>query len=158
MENQSKESEVRIMSKEEKELIGELTRDKSKYVNVKNLVDRFVRTDMKFNHQPWTLAQILSNISIMCTIDEDDIPRQIWLDEHPAIDRIKFLDVYGNEMSDIFSDETYCTNERVIVPDEEALATLKEFTDFTGYCEYYKIKEVGEWVFSKSFGHFVKVD
>lgn len=46
-------------------LIEELTADPDLYVSLKDLTVRFVEIDDEFNHRPWNLLQIFSQLQIM---------------------------------------------------------------------------------------------
>ena len=47
------------------EYIRELTRDTELYVNLSELVERFVEIDEYYNHEDWNLMQILANIKML---------------------------------------------------------------------------------------------
>lgn len=47
------------------EYIRELTRDADLYVNLTELVERFVEIDEYYNHEDWNLMQILANINMV---------------------------------------------------------------------------------------------
>ena len=47
------------------EYIRELTRDTDLYVNLSELVERFVEIDEYYNHEDWNLLQILANINMV---------------------------------------------------------------------------------------------
>lgn len=47
------------------EYIRELTRDTDLYVNLSELVERFVEIDEEYNHEDWNLMQILANINMV---------------------------------------------------------------------------------------------
>lgn len=60
------------------EYIYDMTREENAWVNVKELVERFVEMDNYFNHEPWTLEQILANINIFIP---EKMPETIKYDE-----------------------------------------------------------------------------
>ena len=54
--------------KETKNLISELTKDDNLYVNLPDLIERFVEVDEYYNHEPWNLMQILANINMIIPV------------------------------------------------------------------------------------------
>ena len=57
------------IEKETKKRIEKLTKDDNLYVNLSELVERFVEVDEYYNHEPWNLLQILSNINMIIPIE-----------------------------------------------------------------------------------------
>lgn len=58
------------MNKEEyeeelKDRISKYIEDESLYINKADLVRRFVEVDEYYNHEPWNLMQILTNINMI---------------------------------------------------------------------------------------------
>ena len=49
-----------------------MTSNSNRYVNLKELTERFVEIDEYYNHEPWNLTQILANIRIMGSIEVGD--------------------------------------------------------------------------------------
>lgn len=45
--------------------LRDLTRDTKLYVNLSELVERFVDIDEYYNHEDWNLMQILANIKML---------------------------------------------------------------------------------------------
>ena len=41
----------------------------NKYVNLKELVERFVEINKEYNNEPWNLEQILTNIGMVDSIE-----------------------------------------------------------------------------------------
>ena len=60
------------------EYIHDMTREENAWVNVKELVERFVEMDNHFNNEPWTLEQILANINVFIP---EKMPETIKYDE-----------------------------------------------------------------------------
>ena len=56
------------MEKETKNLISELTKDDNLYINLSELIERFVEVDEYYNHEPWNLMQILTNINMIIPV------------------------------------------------------------------------------------------
>lgn len=46
-----------------------MTENPNMYVNLKELVERFIEIDEYYNHEPWNLQQIIANINI-CGAEE----------------------------------------------------------------------------------------
>ena len=53
------------MEKELNNLIEELTEDQDLYINLYDLVERFVNIDAQYNHTSWNLMQILSQLQML---------------------------------------------------------------------------------------------
>ncbi len=71
-----------------------------------------------------------------------------WRLAHPHLNEIKFLNAAGEPiLSDPLEEITYDNTETVIIPNEEALQTLQDLADYTGFCEYYDINSIGTWNF-----------
>lgn len=54
------------------EYIKELTRDTDLYINVSELVERFVEVDEEYNHEDWNLMQILANINMLVPVKMEE--------------------------------------------------------------------------------------
>lgn len=57
------------MNRETKNMIDTLTKNPNKYVNLKELTERFIDIDEYYNHEPWNLEQIIANISILIPVE-----------------------------------------------------------------------------------------
>lgn len=80
-----------------------------------------------------------------------------WMLNNPHINDIIFYDKDSNELKEIFLEDTYLETEKVVVPNEEAVKALYEFTRRTGFCCYYDITEVGIWIFKEDEEGFVRL-
>ena len=47
-----------------------MTENPNMYVNLKELVERFVEIDASYNHEPWNLQQIITNINICGAVEK----------------------------------------------------------------------------------------
>ena len=54
------------------EYIKELTRYTDLYINVSELVERFVEVDEEYNHEDWNLMQILANINMLVPVKMEE--------------------------------------------------------------------------------------
>ena len=50
-----------------------MTENPNMYVNLKDLVERFVDVDEEFNHTPWNLEQIITNIRMCVTFEFEQV-------------------------------------------------------------------------------------
>ena len=46
-----------------------MTENQNMYVNLKELVERFIEIDEYYNHEPWNLQQIIANINILVPVE-----------------------------------------------------------------------------------------
>ena len=46
-----------------------MTENPNMYVNLKELVERFIDIDEYYNHEPWNLQQIIANINILVPVE-----------------------------------------------------------------------------------------
>ena len=53
----------------------------------------------------------------------------------------------------MFSEDTYFATEKIIVLTDESIKDLHELADYTGYCCYGDVTEIGEWVFVDNNGN-----
>lgn len=79
-----------------------------------------------------------------------------WNMNHQNLQYIKIYDKDGNELDDIFSEETYGHSAKIIVPTDYAANELQDLALYTGYCFYEHITEAGTWVFDEETEHFIK--
>lgn len=77
-----------------------------------------------------------------------------WTLNNPHINDVKFYDKDHNELKDIFLEDVYCITEKVVVPNKEALEVLHELAEYTGFCCYFSIEEVGVWHFDEETNDF----
>lgn len=80
-----------------------------------------------------------------------------WKLNHPHLKDIRCFDKDGNELNDLFSENTYAYSEKIIVPNDESVKELQELASYTGYCYYSYINETGTWVFNEDVNRFVKI-
>ena len=79
-----------------------------------------------------------------------------WKLNHTHLNDIVFYDKDHNELKEIFLHDIYTITEKVVVPNKEALEDLHEFAEYTGFCCYYSIEDVGVWYFDEDIGDFKK--
>lgn len=84
--------------------------------------------------------------------DEYECMDYEWALNHPYLKDVHFYDADGNELDDVFSEETYNIAEKIVVLNENAVETLQEFANYTGYCAYEDVNECGEWIFNLDSG------
>lgn len=89
--------------------------------------------------------------------NEFDCEAYEWRLNHPHLKDIILLDKDGNRFEDAFSEEAYNYSEKIIITSYEALKDLQDLEDYTGYCCYADINEVGEWRFDKAKERFVMI-
>ena len=128
-----------------------------------NKMGRYIRSEKENKYEIIGRLNGVTNMKIIYIADdgkefdnEFDCERYEWELKHP-LNGISFYDKNNNELGNIFSTDTYCTTEKVVVSNESALKSLKEFADYTGFCCYHNIKECGEWVFNDDEETFVKL-
>jgi len=78
-----------------------------------------------------------------------------WKLEHPGWKYLKLKDEDGQELTDLFSDETYASVDTIDVTNEEALAALKSIRKLGGFSEYEDITGIGIWKWNYDIDHFV---
>lgn len=86
--------------------------------------------------------------------DEFECTDYEWKLKHPHIKDIHLYDGDGNELSNIFSEDTYSNVEKLVVPDKQAAKELQELGKYTGFTCYEWIDDAGTWVCDDS--KFVK--
>lgn len=79
--------------------------------------------------------------------DEWDCEDYEWRQKHQSIEDVKIYDMFGNELPDILSEQTYNDAARIVVKTEEAVKVLHEVSDYMGFCLYDDITSPGVWVF-----------
>ena len=89
--------------------------------------------------------------------DEFECQDYEWKLKHTThLKDIHLFDKDGNELEDIFSDDTYDNADKVIVLTDEAIKDLQELAEYTGFICYDSITSPGEWMFNKRIHEFVK--
>lgn len=82
-----------------------------------------------------------------------------WLQRHPALQKyVHIWDGLGYPRSDILSEETYDRAQRVLILSDEALKDLQELSEYTGFCCYSQINELGTWEFDVLEGRYVQTE
>ena len=79
--------------------------------------------------------------------DEFECEQHEWIINNPDIENIHIYDVNGNELVDLFSENTYDKSYRIEVPDESALDALHELAECTGFSLYRTVDGCGEYVY-----------
>ena len=79
-----------------------------------------------------------------------------WQLNHKHLNDVHCYDKDGNELKDIFSEDTYCKVMTIIVPTYEAAKDMQDLARYTCYCFYDHITESGVWVFDEDKDRFVK--
>lgn len=87
--------------------------------------------------------------------NEFDCEHYEWVLKHPYLERIQIFDKDGNKLTDIFSEDTYCNAETVIVTSDEIVDNLQDLARYTGYYLYKHINKVGIWVYNDDEEKFV---
>lgn len=88
--------------------------------------------------------------------DEYECERYEWIINNPDIENIYIYDKDGNELVDLFSENTYDKSYRIEVPDESALDALHKLAEYTGFYLYRIIDGCGTYVYDKSDFTFEK--
>ena len=81
-----------------------------------------------------------------------------WKLNHPHLKDVHIFSKNGNEFIDIGSEEAYLYSSKVIVTSEEAVKDLADLADYTGFCYYKHINQVGEWKFDEEEERFVMIN
>lgn len=81
--------------------------------------------------------------------DEFECEDYEWKLNHPHLKDVRCYDKDGNELKNIFSENTYGYSQKIIVPTDEAARDLQELSKYTGYCYYGHIAESGTWVYKE---------
>lgn len=87
--------------------------------------------------------------------DKYDCEDYEWKLYHPYLNDVRLYDGEGNELKNIFSQYTYETVMKIIVPSEIAAKDLRKLGCYTGWRSYEDISESGEWIWNDDM--FVKV-
>lgn len=87
--------------------------------------------------------------------NEFDCEHYEWILKHPYLERVQIFDKDDNELTDIFSEDTYCNAETVIILCDEMVKDLQDLAKYTGYCLYSYIDSVGIWVYNDDEEKFV---
>ena len=79
--------------------------------------------------------------------NEFECEQHEWIINNPDIENIHIYDVNGNELVDLFSENTYGKSYRIEVPDESALDALHKLVECTGFYLYRTVDGCGEYVY-----------
>lgn len=79
--------------------------------------------------------------------DEFECEQHEWIINNPDIENIHIYDVNGDELVDLFSENTYDKSYRIEVPNESALDALHKLADYTGFHLYKTIDDCGDYVY-----------
>ena len=82
--------------------------------------------------------------------DEFECEQHEWIINNPDIENIHIYDVNGNELVDLFSENTYGSSYRIEIPDESELDALHKLSAYTGFYLYQIIDGCGTYVFDES--------
>lgn len=89
--------------------------------------------------------------------DEFECEFYEWQLNHPFLKYIHMYDKDGNELDDMFSEDTYGSVMKIVVPYDQSANDIRELADYTGYSYYGHISESGTWVFNEGGNRFVRV-
>lgn len=79
--------------------------------------------------------------------DEFECEQHEWIINNPDIENIHIYDKDGNELVDLFSENTYDKSYRIEVLDESALDALHKLAEYTGFCLYKTINDYGDYIY-----------
>ena len=81
-------------------IIDELTEDPDLYINLKAITERFIKIDNSFNHSPWNLLQILSQLQMIVPkrIGNNTV-KELLDEDKPGCDLSKFYRERENSQS-----------------------------------------------------------
>ena len=85
-----------------------------------------------------------------------DCEQHEWIVNNPNIENIHIYDKDGDELVDLFSENTYDKSHRIEIPDEKTLEALHKLVDYTGFHLYKTIDGCGTYVYNKSDFTFEK--
>lgn len=89
--------------------------------------------------------------------DKVDCEDYEWKLNHPHLKDIHIFDNDGNEFEDVLSEAAYNCSAKIVVTSDEAVNDLHALAEYTGYCCYRQVNEVGEWIFDEHEERFVMV-
>ena len=79
-----------------------------------------------------------------------------WMQNHKDLRNVTFYSEDGTILTDIFSEDTYGSADKVLVPNNAAVKDLHEFGEYTGFCCYEDITEPGEWCWDENEMGYVR--
>lgn len=89
--------------------------------------------------------------------DEFECRDYEWKLNHPNLKDVHIFDNDGHEFENIFSEDAYNYSAKIVVLSDDAAKELRDLANYTGYCYYAHITNVGEWTFDERKERFVMV-
>lgn len=77
-----------------------------------------------------------------------------WLQDHPLLSGVEFLDENGDRLYDLLSEDTYNNVVTIIIPNANVYREFRALARYTGYCAYADIDYAGTWVWNNRAGNF----
>lgn len=87
----------------------------------------------------------------------DCIDHEWRLKHDKSIRLIEFYDKEGNIIDDKLSENSYNTVQTIVVPTIEALNTLRQIAEYTGFCNYFDVEDIGKWQWDDKENKYMKV-
>ena len=115
----------------------ELNEDKDYYLRIGDIVDRFKEIDEYYNHSPWNLTQIFSNLNILQRVEckADDITFK----DDNAVSRLSVRDIiYANAYELEYPD----SSSEYVVNRDEIIKYLMELPSVYPKSD----KRIGKWI------------
>ena len=91
--------------------------------------------------------------------DEFECEHYEWILNHPNLKDVKIYDKRTGELFDdiMSNDDAYQYGDKVVIPTELALTDFRDWAEYGGYCDAYRITETGTWLFNEDEGVYEKV-
>lgn len=78
--------------------------------------------------------------------NESDCQEYEWKQEHrDGFRNLILYDKDENILEDIMSEETYIKTMHIEILSQEALQALQDLAEYTGFCAYDTVDEIGDW-------------
>jgi hypothetical protein len=87
--------------------------------------------------------------------DRFDCEDYEWKLNHPHLKDVHIFDKDGNKFDNVFSEDAYNYSDKIVVTSNGAVKDLHDLANYTGYCYYEHVNEVGEWRFDETKEKFV---
>lgn len=81
--------------------------------------------------------------------DEWECEEYEWILNHPALKDISLFTKDGEQLNNFLSEDTYNCADIVVIQTKDALDTLIELAEYTGFSCYESISKVGTWKFNE---------